>query len=169
MWFRLNLWVTPPPVSLFTPPVTPTPVLQPSVSGSEKSCSFSSNKSKATPLNWVVQIGPYGALLGMQRDTVLAVKKRREERRPLWKPFYSLIWNKSFEALMQHFSYSQLYLHCWWGTMLWSTTILTSQNLKQFTGAWQSSFLKLNNFFMKSCRVSNMWSHRYTRTTCSIK
>lgn len=40
------------------------------------------NKCEATPVNWAVQIGPYGALLSMQRDAVLAVERRgRAEKR----------------------------------------------------------------------------------------
>lgn len=74
MWFRLDLSVETPPV--FPHPhhlSCPFPLCEDQGNG----LSFSPNKCEATPVNWAVQIGPYGALLSMQRDAVLAMERRR--------------------------------------------------------------------------------------------
>lgn len=64
---------------LLSPPVNPS-FPRPLQCGDQgEGLSFSSNKSEATPVNWAVQIGPYGALFSMQRDAVWLGK--REERR----------------------------------------------------------------------------------------
>lgn len=78
MWFRLDLSVEPPPV--FPHPhhlSCPFPLCEDQGNG----LSFSPNKCEATPVNWAVQIGPYGPCLVCREMLSWPWKEEGEQRR----------------------------------------------------------------------------------------